>query len=244
MPLIGATPHRLPGQPMPNSSTAGSRITAWLIALLVTTAVVAVAYAWLDRPIALFAHGELSKEKLFAELPKISEWFALIAVGIFVILGLRGLAGRPLSRLEAVALLCAISLVTSGAAKNYLKFVFGRTWPETWIDNNRSLIRDGVYGFNFFHGGRGYESFPSGHTTAVCAVMAVLWICYPRWRPLYALVVAAVVVGLIGADFHFLSDIVAGAFIGASTGWIAVLMWQAGGPRQITDGGNRKSEDG
>jgi membrane-associated phospholipid phosphatase len=228
---------------MPTSSTAGSRIAAWLIALLVTAAVVAVAYAWLDRPIAFFAHGELSKEKLFAELPKISEWFALIAVGIFVILGLRGLAGRPLSRLEAVALLCAISLVTSGAAKNYLKFVFGRTWPETWIDKNPSLIRDGVYGFNFFHGGRGYESFPSGHTTAVCAVMTVLWICYPRWRPLYGLVVAAVVVGLIGADFHFLSDIVAGAFLGASTGWIAVLMWQAGGPRRITDDRGQTPED-
>jgi membrane-associated phospholipid phosphatase len=74
--------------------------------------------------------------------------------------------------------------------------------------------------------------------------MTVLWICYPRWRPLYALVVAAVVVGLIGADFHFLSDIVAGAFLGASTGWIAVLMWQAGGPRHITDDGDRKTEGG
>jgi membrane-associated phospholipid phosphatase len=229
---------------MPNSPAAVSRVTTWLIALLVTIVVVAVAYAWLDRPIAFFAHGELAKEKLFAELPKISEWFAVIAVGVFAVLGLRGLTGRPLSKLEAVALLCALSLVTSAAVKNYLKFAFGRTWPETWVDNNPSLIRDGAYGFNFFHGGRGYEAFPSGHTTAVCAVMAVLWICYPKWRPLYALVVAAVVVGLIGADFHFLSDIVAGAFIGASAGWIAVLMWQAGGPKRITDDGGRRSDDG
>jgi membrane-associated phospholipid phosphatase len=229
---------------MPNSPAAVSRVSAWLIALLVTIVVVAVAYAWLDRPIALFAHGELAKEKLFAELPKISEWFAVIAVGVFAVLGLRGLTGRPLSKLEAVALLCALSLVTSAALKNYLKFAFGRTWPETWVDNNPSLIRDGVYGFNFFHGGRGYESFPSGHTTAVCAVMAVLWICYPKWRPLYALVVAAVVVGLIGADFHFLSDIVAGAFIGASAGWIAVLMWQAGGPKRITEDAGRRMDDG
>jgi membrane-associated phospholipid phosphatase len=229
---------------MPNSPAAVSRVTTWLIALLVTIVVVAVAYAWLDRPIAFFAHGELAKEKLFAELPKISEWFAVIAVGVFAVLGLRGLTGRPLSKLEAVALLCALSLVTSAAVKNYLKFAFGRTWPETWVDNNPSLIRDGVYGFNFFHGGRGYEAFPSGHTTAVCAVMAVLWICYPKWRPLYALVVAAVVVGLIGADFHFLSDIVAGAFIGASAGWIAVLMWQAGGPKRMTEGGGRMTDDG
>jgi membrane-associated phospholipid phosphatase len=227
---------------MPNSP-AVSRVTTWLVALLITVVVVAVAYAWLDRPIAFFVHNELRNTKLFGELPKTSEWFAWLALGVLTALGLRGLTGRPLAKPEAVALLCALSLVASAAVKSYLKFAFGRTWPETWVNNNPSLIRDGVYGFNFFHGGRGYESFPSGHTAAVCAVMAVLWICYPKWRPLYALVVAAVVVGLIGADFHFLSDVVAGAFIGTSTGWIAVLMWQAGGPQRITDDGDRRSED-
>jgi membrane-associated phospholipid phosphatase len=64
--------------------------------------------------------------------------------------------------------------------------------------------------------------------------MAVLWLCYPRWRALYAVVVGLAVVGLLGSDFHFLGDIVAGAFVGASTGWLAVLMWEAGGPARIT----------
>ena len=218
---------------MSSPDTAVSRMKKWLIALAVVVAAVAISYAWLDRPIAFFAHGELAHNKLFAQLPKISEWFALIAIVAFLVLGLRGLTGRALLKFEAAVLLSAISLVASAAIKNQLKFVFGRTWPETWINNNPSLIRDNVYGFNPFHAGTGYDSFPSGHTTAVCAAMAVLWICYPKWRPLYALVVAAVVIGLIGANFHFLSDIIAGAFIGASTGWIAVLMWEAGGPRVI-----------
>ena len=38
-----------------------------------------------------------------------------------------------------------------------------------------------------------------------------------------------VVIGLIGADFHFLSDCIAGAFLGASTGWIVVTLWESGG---------------
>jgi hypothetical protein len=42
-----------------------------------------------------------------------------------------------------------------------------------------------------------------------------------------------VVIGLLGSDFHFLGDIVAGGFVGASTGWLAVLMWEAGGPASI-----------
>lgn len=50
--------------------------------------------------------------------------------------------------------------------------------------------------------------------------MAVLWAYYPRWRALFAAIVAVVAVGLIGADYHFLSDIIAGGFVGVSAGWI------------------------
>ena len=136
---------------------------------------------------------------------------------------------KPLTRVEAIVLLCALSLVIASAIKNQLKIVFGRTWPETWVRNNPSLIHDGVYGFHPFKMGSAYESFPSGHTTAIVAVMSVLWVCYPRFRVLYTLIIVAVVVGLLGADFHFLSDCIAGAFIGASTGWIVVMLWERGG---------------
>ncbi len=57
-------------------------------------------------------------------------------------------------------------------------YVFGRDWPETWIDNNPSLIRDGAYGFHPFHGNSAYGSFPSGHTARTLAVAAVVWIAY------------------------------------------------------------------
>jgi membrane-associated phospholipid phosphatase len=196
----------------------------WGIAFAVTALAVAVSYEWFDRPIAYFAHARLrSDDPLFVQFTLIPDWFAPLAVLAFVVLGLRVLAGWPLSRPGAVVLLCALSLVIASSIKNQLKVVFGRTWPETWVHDNPSLIRDGVYGFNPLHGGAGYASFPSGHTTAVLAVMSVLWICYPRFRFLYALVAGLVVVGLIGADYHFLSDCIAGAFLGASTGWIVVV---------------------
>jgi len=59
-----------------------------------------------------------------------------------------------------------------------LKFLFGRTWPL-------GLFRRHVYGFFPFHTGPQYASFPSGHTAAVCAVLSILWIWYPRFRPAY-----------------------------------------------------------
>ena len=146
---------------------------------------------------------------------------------------------RDASHIVVVAVGRKKSLVV---AKDELKYAFGRTWPETWTRNNPSLIRDNVFGFFPFHGGPGYASFPSGHTATICAVMTVFWICYPRWRPLYALAMAGVAIGLVGADFHFLSDVIAGGFLGLSVGWITVALWEIG-TRQVrgdkaTDGGS------
>jgi hypothetical protein len=89
----------------------------------------------------------------FGRMTLLPESFPSIAVAIVVGIRLLGLAGHPVSRGWEAALLCSLSLIVARAAKDQLKFVFGRTWPETWVNNNPSLIHDGVFGFNPFHGG-------------------------------------------------------------------------------------------
>jgi membrane-associated phospholipid phosphatase len=201
---------------------------SWLIATLAMVVAVAISYAWLDRPIALFAHALTRGFALFEKLTFIPELMAPLAIVVFAVLAMHALSGRPMPKLPTAALLAAASLAVASGIKDQLKFAFGRTWPETWIRDNPSFIRDGVYGFNPFHGGPGFASFPSGHTTVVCAVMSVLWVCYPRYRAAYAICVAAVAVGLIGADFHFLSDVIAGAYLGTLTGCLIVVLWDLG----------------
>jgi membrane-associated phospholipid phosphatase len=219
-----------------------NRTAIWAACFVATGALVVIAYEWLDQPVAFFVHGEFHGMAAFPWLTRISEWLTFLSVLAFLIIGLRILMGRPYSKFEAVVLLSAVSVAVSVAIKDQLKLAFGRTWPETWINHNPSLINSGAYGFNPFHGGQGYASFPSGHTTVVCAAMSVFWICYPRLRPLYAVVIAAVVVGLLGADFHFLSDIIAGGFLGASTGWMTVLFWKSGHERQVRTGASRADQ--
>jgi membrane-associated phospholipid phosphatase len=204
----------------------------WSMGFLGTAIAVTVCYFWLDRPIAQFAHDALQQFHLFEKLTLIPEALTPLAVAAFVCLGLRGLTGHKLSRFQTVMLLAGVSLAVAVIIKDQLKFAFGRAWPETWIRNNPSFIRDGVYGFDPFHGGPGYASFPSGHTTVICTVMTVLWICYPRFRPLYALCMAAVAVGLVGANFHFLGDVIAGGFLGLTVGWLGVALWEIG-ERQV-----------
>jgi membrane-associated phospholipid phosphatase len=67
----------------------------------------------------------------------------------------------------------------------------------------------------------------SGHTAVTCAVASVLWIYFPKARRLYVLGALAVAIGLIGANYHFLSDVIAGSFVGVSSGWMVTSLWKA-----------------
>jgi membrane-associated phospholipid phosphatase len=181
---------------------------------------------WLDRPIAYLAHDELRGSQLFQKLTLIPEAMLPLAIVAFLAVGLRGLTAGRLSRFQSVMLLGGQSLAVAAVVKDQLKRAFGRTWPEPWLRSNPSLIGDGSYGFHPFHGGIGYAAFPSGHMTMTCAVLTVLWICYPGYRVVYALGMAAVGIGLVGANFHFLSDVIAGGFLGVTVGWLGVVLWE------------------
>jgi membrane-associated phospholipid phosphatase len=200
----------------------------WSIWLVVTALAVAISYVWLDRPIAVFVHEVVAPFRPFEKLELVSDIGMPVTLCAGVALAWWGLKGGALSRLQTVLMLAAACLMVADAVKDQVKFAFGRTWPVTWIHNNPSFIRDGVYGFHPFHGGPGFASFPSGHTAVTCAALSVLWICYPRFRVLYGLGMLAMAAGLVVTNFHFLSDVIAGAFLGISIGWLSVSLWELG----------------
>jgi membrane-associated phospholipid phosphatase len=189
-----------------------------VVALAACAVLVATAYWLVDRPVALFVHEHQ------AERPAALHWLAEIAMAlnalapVVVVLAVLKRAWAPLTRLDRTLLAAALSLMVAVAFEYYLKFLFGRYWPATWVDNNPSLIRDGAYGFHPFHFGSAYGSFPSGHTARTFAVLSVVWIAYPRWRWLCVIGCAAVMIGLVGMNYHFVGDTIGGAFLGAVTG--------------------------
>lgn len=220
-------------------------VHVWLLSLLASALLVAVCYQWLDRPLALMAHGVAphSHHGLWTWLTHIPNPLPPLAMIAVAGLGLQALIGRRWSRWQTAGFVGSLSVIVVEAVNDQLKFLFGRTWPESWLGHNPSFIRDGTYGFHLMHGGGGYNSFPSGHMASVCAVLAMLWLWYPRLRWLYAIAALAVAAGLVGGNFHFLSDVIAGAFVGGSTGWLAALLWQAAlpdrGHRARGDAGHR-----
>ena len=192
---------------------------------------VALSYQWLDRPIALFLHQPRlrSPDSWWALLTHVPNPLIPAAIIILLALGLRAFVKRPLPGYQVVAIVCSISVVVTELIKDKMKFLFGRSWPESWMGNNPSFIRDGIYEFHFLQGGGVFSAFPSGHMATSCAVLAVLWLCYPRFRIFYSLVGLGVGAGLVGANYHFLSDVIAGAFLGTSVGWLVSSIWQASG---------------
>jgi membrane-associated phospholipid phosphatase len=203
----------------------------WFVALLVTIAAVIVSYRWFDRPIALYVHRQDIRphHALIDFLTHFPDPLIPLAAVTLVILGLQALVRRPrpLPIWQVAGFLCSVSVLLAETIKDQLKFIFGRTWPEAWGPHDPAFIETGAYGFNWLHGGGAYQSFPSGHMGATCAVVSVLWMFYPQWRSFWALCALGVAAALVGGDYHFLSDVIAGAFVGCSTGWMTTMAWKA-----------------
>ncbi len=202
------------------------------IALLyfVLFALVALAYFFADREVAAALKPYLGGIKVFPQLTHIVDLLPpLASIGAAAIAG-RALWRGSLTPLESAFLRLCCAILIAIAVKEVLKGAFGRTWPETWVCNNPSYFGNGVYGFFPFHGGQGYASFPSGHTTAMTAFAGSLWCLWPKLRWLGIVLTLAVVIGLLGADYHWLSDIIAGAILGGTTGAAAANIGRQGPP--------------
>jgi membrane-associated phospholipid phosphatase len=202
----------------------------WLGSLLVIALSALISVLWFDKPIALLVYDIFGGRHLSPDVavsPGLS--IPLASAAIFVVCGLAAVMGRRSSRLGTAVLLCDISMLAADAVKNQLKFVFGRTWPDSWGPQILSLIRDQTYGFHFFQYGLSFESFPSGHAAVAAAAMSVLWILYPRLRAVWGAAIVIADVGLVALNLHFLSDVVVGSFVGVSTGLFTVALWRMRG---------------
>ncbi len=216
----------------------GTRLTTplrrWLGLAAVCVAVVVVSMLLIDRPVATYMSAHTRPLGLLRWTVELHRWADEASLVIIVACALLAAAAprhRP-ARLTATLFLTAATVIVTRAIKDQLQLAFGRTWPETWVDDNPSYIRDRVFRFDFFRGGEAFSSFPSGTTATITAMFAVAWFWYPRGRILYATAIGLVVGTLLTSNFHFVSDIVAGGFIGMSAGWFATRMWQAWGPTE------------
>jgi membrane-associated phospholipid phosphatase len=209
----------------------------WPILLVAIVA----AYFMIDRPLCEFIyrhdvpHQCMSSIKTTLSLPKaitensisqhmnlaiqIIDWPPLMS-GLSPFLFLLGIALKP-GKFKDLLLLMGISILLTFVLKNDLKWVFGRDWPLTWVHNNPSWISNHAYGFQWFTGKifQGTEetgSFPSGHTAIAFASLLPIGLIYCRFLPLCIVLATLEGLSMVLFDYHFLSDVLAGALLGIS----------------------------
>ena len=195
-----------------------NELARWFVWLVIITSVVVLCVLFVDRPVAQFAHVHFpNPEALATPLDSI---LVFVPLGAFALLagGLARLADRPVPRWVAVTMLAGFSLMWA-LTSNYflLKPMFGRINITTW------LAHPALYGFTPFHGSS-HSGFPSGHTIIAASFLLVFWHFYPRARALIAVVLAAVMAGVVLESWHFLSGVVGGPFAGALAARLTVAV--------------------
>jgi membrane-associated phospholipid phosphatase len=195
-----------------------------LLAIAVFTVAVVICYYFVDRPVAFFVHNhEIAKVEEFRWLteppPLVQSWSPLVLAALTV----RRAFGEW-RRWHGVLFIACVSLIVADQCRESLGDLCGRYWPETWHDNNPSLIGTGDYGFHPFEMGDDVGSFPSGHAARIAAFASVFWLAIPRGRWVYAILATPMLMTLVAMNYHFVSDVVAGSVLGALVGaWAARL---------------------
>jgi membrane-associated phospholipid phosphatase len=198
------------------------RRTAWAVAAC--TAVVVICYYYVDRPVAFFVHEH--RIARFDELrwlteppPLVQSWSPLVVVMLLI-----RRAGGSWRRWQHVLFVACVSLIVADQFRESLGDLFGRYWPETWHNNNPSLIGTGAYGFHPFQVGDDVGSFPSGHSARIVGFASVFWLAMPGVRWLCALLTIPMLIALVGMDYHFVGDVVAGSTLGGIIGVFACTL--------------------
>ena len=195
-----------------------NRLRLWTVCCGCTTFVVIASILWVDRPICLFLHQLIGQSNFFAKFVDSPGLFLPLAAIVPLMFVFRRLLRYELGGCDIALMLTLLSVLLAYALKYPLKFLFGRTWPHV-------LIVYDIYEFEFFHAGGQFGSFPSGHTSAICAFLSVLWTWYPRYRALYAACIAGAAGVLVIGGYHFVGDVIAGGFVGVSCGLFVSSWW-------------------
>ena len=179
-----------------------------------------IAYEWIDIPLARTLQNiDPTTRAIFGFITRLGEG------GVYLVpLGLVFLwAWLKRESLWAMrAGFVFVALAVPGILADIAKPVFARARPVL-------LFRENLFGFTWGSPHANAWSFPSGHSVTVAALAVALYAIYPAAWPAYALLALVVMASRIILDQHYLSDVIAGFYIGFAFAWAFVAAAQRRG---------------
>jgi len=194
-------------------------VQIWSLSLLACAAAAAFSFVHLDVPVARYfwdaAHPLERLAGGFGSRVILScEAAVILTIGL-----VRLVRGHTPAFAKALAIACLASMCAYVINDHILKILCGVPAPA-------EVIEGAGHAFNIWRGSEG-SSFPSGHMVLASAFAGVLMRLYRSGiAPLCVLLLLGAGLLLVG-DWHFVSDIIAGAFFGTTAGLLAGELWVA-----------------
>lgn len=211
---------------MPTPSGYGARLghprrtmLAWLSAFAICLVATAASYFFLDVAFARFIH-----ELPFETALRSPMWSTPLLISVFgaafFVVAVRAMLGLGVGYWGQTIVLIALSVALAACLNEMvLKPLFDRPMPHNFFATGHhtfGLMRD-----------RNRSSFPSGHAAQIVAVLTVIWNRHRTLRALWALLLAVPLGLLVLGNWHFLSDLIAGGFLGAFCAASVMALWNA-----------------
>lgn len=211
--LLGSNLGRIYGWPNVMYSVAAVAVTPPLV-------------LWADEPVQEFFQDEDPLTNRFGNVMLIVGYGMPVVVPLTVYLvGLGGddeLLTAGSAAIQAVVVQAVVTTTLKWLTDRAGPLVDGKTARKHWSESRFTYSNEADhFNFNPFDL-EGSLSWPSGHTMGNVALVASLTAFYPDevWLPIIGYPLAlAIGVGMIEGDYHWLSDVVAGALMGQVIGW-------------------------
>ena len=217
--LKGADSSRWDSGSASEGNTLRSPYLIWLLSLLICTLVIAVLFVYCDVSVARRVYGILALAETLGTGFASAVLLGIEAAVALALVIIRITRGHLSPLLEATVLACLTSICAYAINDGTLKFFFG-------VPNPTAVVHGAQHAFNLFRGSSS-SSFPSGHMVLAGAFAGVFMRLFRTYIwPLSALLLVAAVLLIVG-DWHFISDVIAGTFIGVSAGLLAGEVWLA-----------------
>ena len=190
----------------------------WLIAFGLCCLAIVLSIRFVDVPVARFLHTMPWQEAMHVsafDIPVLIGACGILLVGFAIQKSL----GGQIRGWEETALLIVLSLSWGvSVTVCLLKPLFGRPMPYVFFANGNAEFHYWRWALD--------NSFPSGHAVQIASVTTVLWMAYPGLRVLWAASAAMGYLLLILGNWHFVSDVIAGGFLGTLSAAVIVTLWR------------------
>lgn len=182
------------------------RFTTNPVSLVTWLSLVLLAFMVWDKPLAEYFYQLNLKERapLVANMTHlgIAEMYLL---GLpMIALFFRYIHRQKINEMRFWFLWCCV-MIPSFIAYG-LKHLLGRARPILWIDSH-------VFGFFGWERADLYHSCPSGHTTALMAMMLAMSILWPRLRWVWLGLAGLLIASRVVLAHHYLSDVIISCFL-------------------------------